>query len=128
MPKSRAIVWIESRRAAVFRFGADPPESNGLAADAPQLEVPHKAGALGAGRPAADFDLFDRVIDALRGIQAWRLIGPDRAKDELVAYLDKYKERDGHVARLRARIVAVSPASSLSDETLLDHARQTLPA
>ena len=47
-----------------------------------------------AGRPAADFDFFDRVIDALRGTCLWYLTGLDGTKQELVDYLDKYKSRD----------------------------------
>ena len=67
MPRSRAIVWMDSREASIFRFGSNEVEQAELRADNPYLTVSHKAGSMGASRPAADLDFFDRVIDSLRG-------------------------------------------------------------
>ena len=50
----------DSREASVFRFGADEVDRARLRADSPCLKVSHKAGSMRAGRPAADFDFFDR--------------------------------------------------------------------
>jgi hypothetical protein len=101
MPRSRAIVWMDSHEASVFRFGIDQIKEAALCADKPDPKVNHKAGAMRAGRPAADFDFFDRVIDALRGTCLWYLTGPDGTKQELVDYLDKYRSRDGPVTSAR---------------------------
>ena len=84
MPLSRAIVWMDSRQARVFRFGASQLAQGRLRADSPFLRVGHKAGTMHARRPAADLDFLDRVIDSLRGTRAWWLAGPDGTKDELV--------------------------------------------
>jgi hypothetical protein len=119
MPRSRAIVWMDSREASVFRFGADGVERAGLRADNPYLKVSHKAGAMGAGRPAADLDFFDRVIDSLRGARQWYLAGPDGTKQGLVDYLDKYKNRDGHIAELCRHLGGVSTMDRPTDEVLL---------
>lgn len=67
MPLSRAIVWMDSRQASVFRFGADELARDQLRADKPFLKVSHKAGCMRAGQPAEDLDFLDRVIDSLRG-------------------------------------------------------------
>lgn len=125
MPLSRAIVWMDSRQASVFRFGADDLAHDRLRADSPFLKVSHKAGRMRAGRPAADLDFLDRVIDSLRGTRVWCLAGPDSAKDELVGYLDRYKDRDGHIAGLRDQLVGISSTDRPTDDGLLLQARQT---
>jgi hypothetical protein len=126
MPLSRAIVWMDSRQASVFRFGADELVRDQLRADKPFLKVDHKAGRLRAGRPAADLDFLDRVIDSLRGTRVWCLAGPDSAKDELISYLDRYKDRDGHVADLRNQLVSISAMDRPTDDGLLMQARQAV--
>jgi hypothetical protein len=123
VPRSRAIVWMDSREASVFRFGADEADQIQLRADSPCLKVSHKAGSMRAGRPAADFDFFDRVIDALRGTRRWYLTGPDGTRQDLVDYLEKYKTRDGHIAELCRRLAGVSAMDRLTSDGLLERAR-----
>jgi hypothetical protein len=123
MPRSRAIVWMDSREASIFRFGSDEVEQAELRADNPYLKVRHKAGSMGAGRPAADLDFFDRVIDSLRGTRLWYLTGPDGTKQDLVGYLDKYKTRDGHIAELCQHLARVSNMDRPTDDGLLELAR-----
>lgn len=123
MPLSRAIVWMDSRQASVFRFGAGDLAPDRLRADSPFLKVDHKAGRMRAGRAAADLDFLDRVIDALRGTRVWCLTGPDGTKDELVGYLDCYKDRDGHIASLRSQLLCISSMPTPTDEGLLIEAR-----
>jgi hypothetical protein len=128
MPLSRAIVWMDSREARVFRFGADDLERDQLRADRPFLRVNHRAGAMRAGRPAADLDFLDRVIDSLRGTHLWCLAGPDSTKNELVGYLDKYKDRDGHIAQLRLQLLDISSMDPPTDGDLIRQARQAVHA
>lgn len=123
MPNSQAIVWISNREASVYKFGdADVAEAR-LSADAPSLTVKHQAGAMQTGNLAADLALLDRVIDALRGIRTWRLTGPDGARDYLLGYLEQYKSRDGHIARLLAQLAGVATLDRPTDADLLDQAR-----
>lgn len=124
MPTSRAIVWITNREANVFRFGDDDVTAARLRADAPYLAVKHKVGTMQTGNLAADLALLDRVIDALRGVRAWRLTGPDGARDYLLGYLDQYKNRDGHIARLLGQLSGVATLDKPTDAALLDQARQ----
>ncbi|MBI2737446.1 MAG: hypothetical protein HYX38_13000 [Rhodospirillales bacterium] len=128
MPVSRAIVWMDSGQASVFRFGADDLAQDRLRADSPFLKVDHKAGRMHAGRLAADLDFLDRVIDSLRGTRAWCLVGPDGTKDELVGYLDRYKDRDGHIAGLRAQLHCISPMDRPTGDGLVLQARQAAEA
>ncbi len=122
MPNSQAIVWMDSREASVWRFDSADVEQRRLKADTPFLKVNHKAGIMGAGRPLADYDFFDRVIDALRGIGVWSLAGPDTTRDQFLGYLEHYKARDGHIARLLVQLAGVIELAHPTDGTLDERA------
>ena len=123
-PNSQAIVWITNREASVYKFGdADVAEAR-LRADAPSLAVKHAVGAMQTGNLSADLALLDRIVDALRGVRAWRLSGPDGARDYLLGYLEQYKNRDGHIARLLAQLAGVATLERPTDAALLDLARR----
>ena len=124
MPQSRAIVWISNREACVFRFGDDDVAQGHLRADKPALALIHRTGAMQTGNLTADLALLDRVIDALRGIRSWRLTGPDGARDYLLGYLERYKSRDGHIARLLGQLAGVATVAQPTDAALLEQARQ----
>lgn len=123
MPNSQAIVWIDSREASVWRFGSADVEQRRLRAEVPFLKVNHKAGTMGAGRPLADYDFFDRVIDALRGIGVWSLAGPDTTRDQFLGYLKHYKARDGHIATLLVQLAGVTEMARPTDSGLDEQAR-----
>ncbi|CAN5923107.1 hypothetical protein BH11PSE3_BH11PSE3_12650 [soil metagenome] len=123
MPLSRAIVWLDSREAKVFRFGDEDVAQARLSADAPFKAIRHRTGALQTGDLRADLDLLDRVIDALRGTRDWRLCGPEGARDYLLGYLDIYKTRDGHIARLVTQLAGVADVDHPTDAALLEQAR-----
>jgi hypothetical protein len=125
MPQSQAIVWISNREARVFRFGDEDVAQARLRADTPLLKLVHKTGEMQKGNLSADLALLDRVIDSLRGIRTWRLAGPDGAPEYLMGYLDRYKTRDGHIARLLTQLAGVSTLDAPTDAGLLEQARQT---
>ncbi len=127
MSGSHAIVWIDSREAQVYRFEDGDLAQGSLCVAAPFKLLRHRAGALQTGNLPADLDLLDRVIDALRGTRSWRLCGPDGARDYLLGYLDRFKTRDGHIARLVAQLAGVATLDRPTDATLLEQARQLQP-
>ncbi|MCA0303670.1 MAG: hypothetical protein LCH95_14795 [Proteobacteria bacterium] len=124
MPQSQAIVWISNREARVFRFGNEALAQGKLKADAPLLALKHRKGEMQKGDLASDLAMMDRAIDALRGISTWRLIGTDGACEYLVGYLEKYKERDGHCARLLTQLSGVAEVATPTDAVLNEQARQ----
>ena len=124
MPQSEAIVWISEREASVYRFGDDDVRQGRLHADAPMLTLKHRTGTMQSGNLSADLALLDRVIDALRGVHSWRLTGPDGSRDYLLGYLERYKTRDGHVARLLTQLAGVATLDRPTDDALLEQARQ----
>lgn len=115
---------ISNREASVFRFGDDDVTQGRLRADAPVLALVHRSGAMQTGHLIDDLALLDRVIDALRGVRSWRLTGPDGARDYLLGYLERYKTRDGHVARLLTHLAGVATLDRPTDAALLEQARQ----
>jgi hypothetical protein len=124
MPQSEAIVWITNREASVYRFSEADVAAGRLWADKPMLALIHKTGAMQTGNLIADLALLDRVIDALRGVRSWRLTGPDGARDYLLGYLERYKNRDGHVARLLTQLAGVATLDKPTDDALIELARQ----
>jgi len=44
----------------------------------------------------------------------------------LVSYLDRYKDRDGHIAGLRNQLVSISPMDWPTDDGVLLQALRTL--
>ena len=123
MPQSQAIVWINNREARVFRFGDEDVAQGRLRAEAPLLALKHRKGEMQKGDVASDLAMMDRAIDALRGIRTWRLIGADGACEYLVGYLEKYKERDGHCARLLTQLSGVAEVATPTDAILNEQAR-----
>jgi hypothetical protein len=118
MSHGRAIVWMDSKQAHVFRFNAEDVEEERIRAHSPFRQVHHKAGVIGAGHAHLDRDFFDHIIDALRGVREWLLVGPSHAKNELLAHLD------AHVPWLKAQLVGVEPMDHPTDGELLAHARR----
>jgi hypothetical protein len=117
---TRAIVWIDEREARIFRFEGDDVAQGRLNTDAPSRVLKHRTGRMEQGDLAADLALLDRVIDALRGVQRWHLAGPDKARDYLLGYLEQYKTRDGHIARLLTRLAGVETIEAPTEAALND--------
>ena len=90
MTHSHAVVWMDSKEAHVFRFNAEDVEHQRIKAHSPFRKVHHKAGVVGAGHQQLDRDYFDHIVDALRGVNEWLLVGPGGAKDQLVHHVDAH--------------------------------------
>ena len=117
---TEAIVWIDEREARLFRFEDDDVVRGRLRADAPTRVLTHRTGRMQDGDLTADLDLLDRIIDALRGVQRWHLVGPDKTRDYLLGYLEQYKTRDGHIAGLLTRLAGVETIEAPTEAALRD--------
>jgi stalled ribosome rescue protein Dom34 len=115
---SHAVVWLDSREAHVYRFNAGDVDQQRLRAHSPFRKVHHKAGVVGAGHLHLERDYFDNIVDALRGVEEWLLVGPGPAKNQFLAHLD------AHIPWLKAKMLAVEPMDHPTDGELLDHARR----
>jgi stalled ribosome rescue protein Dom34 len=118
MPQSHGVVWMDSKEAHVFRFGADDVKMERVKAHMPFRKVHHKAGAIGAGHVAADLSYLDHIADALRGVHEWLLTGPAQAKTDFVRHIET------HIPQLKAKLVAVEAMDHPTDAELVAHARR----
>ncbi len=122
MTHNHAIVWMDSKEARIFRFNAADVEREHIKAHNPFRQVHHKAGVIGAGRPAMDASFFDHILDALRGTTEWILVGPAAAKQELLSHIDR------HMPWMRKSLMGVEAMDHPTDGELLDHARRAFRA
>jgi len=117
MPNKYAIVWMDSKEARIFRFNAQDVEQTHVAAHSPYRQVHHKAGSIGAGRAVLDISFFDHIIDALRGVAEWLLVGPANAKHEFLKHIER------HVPWLKEKLAGIEAMDHPTDGELLAHAR-----
>ena len=122
MPLGHAIVWMDSKEAHVYRFGAEDMQHQRIKAHSPFRKVHHKAGVIGSGKVHLDRDYYDHIISALRGVREWLLVGPGGAKSELLSHLD------AHVPWLKAQLAGVESMDHPTDGELLDHAKRAFKA
>jgi stalled ribosome rescue protein Dom34 len=122
MPQSHGVVWMDSKEAHIFRFGAEDVKMERVKAHNPFRKVHHKAGAIGAGRAAADLSYFDHIADALRGTREWLLTGPAQAKNDFIRHIE------AHMPQLKAKLVGVEAMDHPTDAELVAHARSYFKA
>ena len=120
MSYSYAIVWLDAKEAHVHRFNAEDVVQKRLDALQPFRTIRHKAGVIGAGRLQYDLDYFDRIVDAMRGITEWLLIGPGAAKNQLLHHIET------HIPWLKDKLAGIESMDHLSDGQLADHVRRFL--
>ena len=119
---SHAVVWLDSREAHIFRFNAQDVERERIKAHSPFRKVHHKAGVIGAGHLNLERDYFDNIVDALRGVEEWLVVGPGAAKNELVAHVET------HISWLKAKLLGVEAMDHPADGELLHHPRRFFKA
>lgn len=117
-----AVVWLDSREARIFRFNATDAELERIKANSPFRKVHHKAGAIGSGHAHLNRDYFDRIVDAMRGVEEWLLVGPGSAKNELLAHIET------HLPWLKAKMAGLEVMDHPTDGALVDHARRFFKA
>jgi stalled ribosome rescue protein Dom34 len=117
MPQSRAIVWMDSREARVFRFSIDDVERQRIRSRRPFRKVHHKAGAIGAGHGHLDLGYFEEIAAALNGVHEWVLTGPGIAKSEMARHVGK------HLPDLQRTLCGLETSDHPTDGALVDQAR-----
>jgi stalled ribosome rescue protein Dom34 len=117
MPLSRAIVWMDSREARVFRFSLEDVERQRIKSRRPFRRVHHRAGAIGAGHPHLDRGYFDDIAAALNGVREWVLTGPGIAKSEMARHVGQQLPDLQHI------LCGLETSDHPTDRELLDQAR-----
>jgi len=119
---AKAIVWMDSSEAHVFRFNAQDVEKARLKAHRPFRKVHHKAGAIGAGHEPLNTAYFTEVSGALEGVHEWLLTGPHGAKEQFLAHVRH------HLPMLEKSLYGVETLDHPTDGQLVDHARRFFKA
>lgn len=118
MTFSHAVVWIDHSEAHVIHFDADASESEVVRTRSRHPHLHHKSGSSGAGHSAADKSYLHAVIEAVAGASEILVVGPGKAKLELLRHADK------HDPAVAAKIVGVETVDHPTDGQLLAHARK----
>jgi len=116
--KSYAIIWIDHREAKIFHISAIDAEPVIVYSSASGRHLQHKANTTGSGHKGVDKEFFERVIDALVGIDLLLVTGPATAKSELNNYISS------HHAAMAKKISAVEALDHPSDSALVALARK----
>ena len=118
MLHSKAVVWMDSSEAHVFRFNAADVEKSRLKSQRPFRKVHHKAGSIGAGHEPLNASYFSDIAAALDGVHEWLLTGPHGAKEQMLGYTRL------HSPQLGQNLYGVETLDRLTDGQLMDHARR----
>jgi stalled ribosome rescue protein Dom34 len=117
-----AIVWLDHREAKIFHIDATNLEPAVIYSHASGRHLQHKANTTGSGHKGVDKEFFERVIDALAGIDAILITGPASAKMELKNCIAE------HHPLLAKRISAVEALDHPSDGALIALAKKIFRA
>ena len=117
MPHSRAIVWMDSREARIFRFSLDDVERRRIRPRSPFRRIHHRAGAIGAGHTQLDRGYFEEIAEALNGVREWLLTGPGIAKNEMARHVGQ------HLPDLQRTLCGLQASDHPTGGELLDQAR-----
>lgn len=122
MSHYHAVIWIDHREARVFHFSPTEIDRLVLHPDHPTKHIHHKAGEIGSGHAIGDHEFLRAVAQSVADAGAILIAGPGKAKNELVAHIEK------HDPKLKKLIAAVETVDHPSDGQLVAHARKYFKA
>lgn len=119
MKANHVIVWLDHSEAHIIAFhreGAEPP----VVVHAPYRHEHqhHHADSVGAGKAAEHPDYFEFIIDKIRDIGEWLIVGPANAKTSFSKHVAR------HHANLMDRIVGIETVDHPTDGQLLAYAKR----
>ena len=116
MAHQHAVVWLDHAEARIFQFNREEAEK--LVVHGHRHHLHHKAGAIGAGREAADTAFFNEIATNLAENAEILLLGPGAAKLELLRHVQR------HQPALEAKILGVETVDHPSDGQIVAYARK----
>ena len=118
MSHYHAVVWLDHSEARILSFNEDAADKLHIPSHLPNHHVHHKAGSIGAGKQPEDSAFFQGIAHALQDAVEVLIVGPGKAKLELVRHLHR------HAAGIEKKVVAVETIDHPSDGQLLAYARK----
>jgi stalled ribosome rescue protein Dom34 len=109
-------VWIDQNEAKLFRIDRESTETLELAAPQHHLHR-HPKPAAQHNHPADADHFYHSVVQALEGAQEVLVMGPARAKLELIKHIHK------HDPAFVSKIVGVETVDHPTDKQMIAHAR-----
>ena len=92
MSHYHAVVWLDHSEAHVFHF--TPEDVQRLTAQSTDLRPHqhHKRGSSGSGNAKEDHAYFEHVTGLLKGAQEILVVGPAKAKLDLIKHIHKHHQ------------------------------------
>lgn len=118
MSFNHAVIWIDHSEAHVIHFDAEASESEVVKTKSTHPHLHHKSGSTGSGHAGSDKHYLHAVIDAVADAQEILVVGPGKAKLELLRHADQ------HDPKVAAKIVGVETVDHPTDRQLLAYARK----
>ena len=118
MSFNHAVVWIDHSEAHVIHFDAEASESEVVKTKSTHPHLHHKSGSTGSGHSGSDKHYLHAVIEAVADAQEILVVGPGKAKLELLRHADQ------HDPKIAAKIVGVETVDHPTDRQLLAYARK----
>jgi stalled ribosome rescue protein Dom34 len=118
MAHYHAVIWLDHSEAHVFHFTPEEVEKLTAHSTNPKPHQHHKRGSSGSGNAKEDHAYFEHVTGLLKGAQEILVVGPAKAKLDLIKHIHK------HHQDMVAKIVGVETLDHPTDGQLVAYARK----
>ncbi len=117
MAQYHAVIWLDHSEAHVFHFTPDEVEKLTAHSSNPHAHQHHKRGSVGSGNEKEDHAYFEHVTGLLKGAQDILVLGPAKAKLDLIKQIHK------HHQDMVPKIAGVETLDHPTDGQLVAYAR-----
>jgi hypothetical protein len=118
MSHYHAVIWLDHSEAHVFHFTPDEVEKLTAQSSNPRPHQHHKRGSSGSGNAKEDHAYFEHVAGLLKGAQEILVVGPAKAKLDLIKHIHK------HHQDMVPKVVGVETLDHPTDGQLVAYARK----
>lgn len=118
MSHYHAVVWIDHTEARVISFNPSEIDDTRILSHPAHRQVHHKAGSIGSGKTDEDRAFFHGIATILEGTGEILVVGPAKAKLELIRYLHRLDPA------LEAKVVGVETVDHPTDAQIIAYARK----
>jgi len=118
MAHYHAVIWIDHSEAHVFHFTPEEVEKLTAHSTNTHPHQHHKRGSAGSGNAKEDHAYFEHVTTLLKGAQEILVVGPAKAKLDLIKFVHKQHQE------LVSKIVGVETLDHPTDGQLVAYARK----
>jgi stalled ribosome rescue protein Dom34 len=118
MAHYHAVIWLDHSEAHVFHFTPDEVERLTAHSSNPRAHQHHKRGSTGSSDEKEDHAYFEHVTGLLKGAQEILVVGPAKAKLDLIKHIHK------HHQDMVPKIAGVETLDHPTDGQLIAYARK----